>query len=542
MKKFSRLTSCSLFVLSWAIVAFGQPAYGSLPSLLCSLLGFAPLFSVVADLPLKRRVALGILWFAGVQGVQLYWFTSLEAFGDPMMKIGGWAAYLFLVCLWSIQFGLFAIFITRERLLQIRGALLMASIWSLLEISRLYVLSGFSWNPVGLALTGNLVTAQVVSVGGIYLLSFWIVFQSCILYRAVECDQTGRALRGSIPYLLTAAIPWIGGAVLLGLGQRGAQLDQSLRFAIYQTQSPPEAAFLAGNRNPVEATFLRWMEVIDEVKLLKEEVEKGGGQIDLLLFPEYFVSFAMERPIYPFEWIDQALGSLGSVGSSVGSMGGERTEYVSNQWIGQWIANYLDADVVIGMEITGARGQENGAALFVPQGKEVATYSKRILVPMGEAIPAEWLKPLAAKFGVTDSFIAGTKAGVLHGKNGAVGVSICYEETFGHLMCENRALGANLLVNLSNDIWYPNSLLAKQHFDHGRLRAIELGLPLLRACNGGISSAINPDGREVELSPVGKHMLIGQMILKKNNTLYIMWENNLIIMINLIILLLLVIF
>ena len=64
-------------------------------------------------------------------------------------------------------------------------------------------------------------------------------------------------------------------------------------------------------------------------------------------------------------------------------------------------------------------------------------------------------------------------------------------------MRENRVKGAELLVNLTNDGWYPNSLLPKQHFDHARLRTVENGIPLVRACNTGVTCAVDSLGRIV---------------------------------------------
>ena len=56
-----------------------------------------------------------------------------------------------------------------------------------------------------------------------------------------------------------------------------------------------------------------------------------------------------------------------------------------------------------------------------------------------------------------------------------------------------------LLVNLTSDVWYPNSRLPKQHFDHARLRTVENGIPLIRACNTGITGGIDSLGRIINV-------------------------------------------
>ena len=55
--------------------------------------------------------------------------------------------------------------------------------------------------------------------------------------------------------------------------------------------------------------------------------------------------------------------------------------------------------------------------------------------------------------------------------------------------------GAEMFVNISNDVWFPCSRLARQHFDHGIVRAVENGVPSIRACNTGITGGVDCFGR-----------------------------------------------
>jgi apolipoprotein N-acyltransferase len=64
-------------------------------------------------------------------------------------------------------------------------------------------------------------------------------------------------------------------------------------------------------------------------------------------------------------------------------------------------------------------------------------------------------------------------------------------------MRKSRLKGAEMFVNLTNDGWYPDSRLGKQHFDHARVRTVENGVPLVRACNSGFTAAIDCLGRVV---------------------------------------------
>ncbi|MCB1136292.1 MAG: apolipoprotein N-acyltransferase, partial [Chlamydiia bacterium] len=55
-----------------------------------------------------------------------------------------------------------------------------------------------------------------------------------------------------------------------------------------------------------------------------------------------------------------------------------------------------------------------------------------------------------------------------------------------------------LLVNVTSDVWFPHSRLPIQHLEHGRLRTVENGVPLVRACNTGVTAAVDALGRTIE--------------------------------------------
>jgi len=76
-----------------------------------------------------------------------------------------------------------------------------------------------------------------------------------------------------------------------------------------------------------------------------------------------------------------------------------------------------------------------------------------------------------------------------------IAVNICYEDAFGGELI-GAARAAGVLVNVTNDAWYGRSIGAWQHNQIAAMRALELGRPMLRATNTGVTSAIDADGRE----------------------------------------------
>ena len=137
-------------------------------------------------------------------------------------------------------------------------------------------------------------------------------------------------------------------------------------------------------------------------------------------------------------------------------------------------------------------------------------YDKFYLVPFGESAPFETvLSPVYratfAWFGL--SFIGGRLPGneiaPLETPLGRAATYICYESVFPQVARAMVASGARVLVNISNDAWFGFGHGAEQHFDMGRMRAIETGRYLLRVGNDGITALVDPAGRVKERLPRG---------------------------------------
>jgi apolipoprotein N-acyltransferase len=119
-------------------------------------------------------------------------------------------------------------------------------------------------------------------------------------------------------------------------------------------------------------------------------------------------------------------------------------------------------------------------------------------VPFGEYMPLRWLIPIPAIANDGVDFAAGPGPRTLDLPGlPPVGPLICYEVIFPGAVIDPAHRPAWLL-NVTNDAWYGFSSGPFQHFSIARVRAVEEGLPLVRAANNGISGVIDPYGRVVK--------------------------------------------
>jgi apolipoprotein N-acyltransferase len=136
--------------------------------------------------------------------------------------------------------------------------------------------------------------------------------------------------------------------------------------------------------------------------------------------------------------------------------------------------------------------------VFDRTGQVTARYDKWRLVPGGEFLPFESiLEPLGFRRVVTipGSFIAGPGPRTLAVPGASdVGFLVCYEAIFPDALID-PAHRPGWLVNVTNDGWFGRSTGPWQHLAQARMRAIEQGLPMIRAANTGISAVIDSYGR-----------------------------------------------
>ena len=124
------------------------------------------------------------------------------------------------------------------------------------------------------------------------------------------------------------------------------------------------------------------------------------------------------------------------------------------------------------------------------------------LVPFGEYVPFKafffFAKSLLYEVGTFDR---GEHRIVFTTGGHTYGTFICYESIFGDEIREFSKLGAEVLVNISNDGWYGDTSAPWQHLNMVRMRAIENHRWVIRATNTGVTASITPYGRVIAAAP-----------------------------------------
>ena len=160
------------------------------------------------------------------------------------------------------------------------------------------------------------------------------------------------------------------------------------------------------------------------------------------------------------------------------------------------IATAAQGPALVGSVRFDAAGRpRNSLVAVLGDGQPAAIYDKWHLVPFGEYQPGWFPAPIQVVPG--GGFASGPGPRTLHVPGvPAVGPLVCYEAIFPAQVAD-AADRPDWLVNVTNDAWFGNSTGPRQHLAAARLRAVEEGLPLMRAANTGISAGFDAFGHEL---------------------------------------------
>ena len=382
------------------------------------------------------------------------WLTPFAVLGLP--------AYLALFT--AFGFGLARLIWPRD----VTRVLALAVSLTISEWLRGHVLTGFPWNAFGYALTEPLALAQTASLIGLWGLTFLAV--AIFASPAVLIDGTSRGRkpwRAPVAALIVLAAMLAFGAVRLSLQPTAMVKDVKLR--IMQPDLQQDVRF---NYSAKAAVMQKYLALSDRAS---GPNSTGVRDATILIWPESAFPFFLTREADAMAQIAELLprGTVLITGS------------------------VRAPDLPPGVRITRAY---NSIYVIDHDGSVSSVYDKLHLVPFGEYLPfQEWMEKLGfvQLTKVQGGFIPGTVRRTLDVPNAPRALPlICYEAIFpGEIASRDDRPG--WIINVTNDGWFGISTGPYQHLQQARLRAIEEGLPLVRAANTGISAVVDPVGRIV---------------------------------------------
>jgi apolipoprotein N-acyltransferase len=487
-------------IVSFLIVAFGQSSWVPFLGPIAAMGGYALFWKgmLMAGEPLKRFF-ISTFWFMAVQGVQLSWLATPHYMGVLILLV-----YILVILALGIQFGCLSSFLSPDKSLSFFGCVSLAGGWIFFEWIRIYFLTGFTWNPVGLALASHSLSLQLAAFIGIYGLSFWVILTNMFVLNGFK-RSWGLALL--FPYAL--------GFIHQSEWAHRSKTAEIFRVALVDT------ALLVEEKHWVSDRSDAFIDPLDQWGRVFEFLA-GEGPLDLIVLPEAAFPHGKETEYCSHSsfcevwkhWFGKA---------SLDVLPRRSSFFVGNAYIAQALANQFKADLIIGLDFKENGQMYNGAFYFQPYSGEIHSYKKRILAPVGEYIPLEnnkWVRKfLKNRFQIESSFKAGDEAVIFPFKQ-PIGISICLEEVYPELIRDLKCQGAKLLVSLSSDVWFPFSKLGRQHLDHGRIRSVENGLFLLRSVNMGCSAVIDCFGNIVEILENQEGALILNVPMISHSTWY----------------------
>jgi len=461
----------ALFLLG-ALLALALPPFYIFPA----LFALAPFLLMLDGSGSKKQAFLTGWWFGfGFFTFGLYWIANALLI-DPIKF--GWLvpfAVLAFPALLATSTGLAALFTYMIPRSGWRKVLIFACFWVVAELARGYLyVGGFPWNLIGYSLDFSDSLIQIASVTGIWGLSLIAVIFGAMPY---VFFRPGLRIIPVIGTLAVIAAIFIFGLVRL---ENAVVWGKKIQVNLIQANIPQKFKWDPKER---KSNFLAHLELTSYTN--KSLLD------DLIVWPESAVPFLLEEQ----PELRRAMADAMPEGSYLVT-GGLRMEGESEKNYKFWNSFFLLDD----------------------EGSIIGVYDKSHLVPFGEYVPfRKFLLFVDSVAGSGGDFSKGVGPKTITLPNGIkIGALVCYEIIFPHGVVET-ADRPDVIINVTNDAWYGTSTGPYQHFEAARLRAVEEGIPVVRAANSGISGAIDRYGRVIaKLGLNKKGNLQSEIVLASN--------------------------
>lgn len=381
-------------------------------------------------------------WLSGISWV----YVSIHYHGNLNIISSSLITILFICCL-SLYTGMVGLLYKKLSISHSFNAILIFPIcWFLVEIIRGYLFTGFPWLLVGTTLSNSFLDGWISVIGSQGNSLILTTLSGCILVAFRQRKNTTALL----PSALIISFIVLSSLVLKSINWTSPL--EEIKVTVYQ---------------PNLTLKDKWSyEGVAKTKTLMEASINEAEKSELVVFPETALI---------------------------------QTQEELKNWISDFDKKAKDKGVLF---ITGiiARNEEEKADnkmrnRILGLGAAEGYYDKNKLVPFGEFVPLEsYIGNLLDFMGLNlTNTVSGNEYSLIKGKDLLLAPSICYEIAFSGIINET-AKNANILVTISNDTWFGDSLGPIQHLEIAQDRALEHQKPVIRSTNSGISAIIDNKG------------------------------------------------
>jgi len=472
-------------VILGALAVLGQAPFHFWPlTLLCVSLLLARL-NWASDAERRVRAGFGAgragfgagFWFAfGYFMAGTYWIGSAFIARGPEFIPVMPPMILALGTLLAFFWGLAGAAFTRLRIKGSASILAFISFFFLAEFTRGHLFGGFPWNLPGYVFEGGKAMSQAASIMGVYGLTLFVFMMSALLYLALFSKKRVAPLLGLV---IAIGSVFTFGTLRLGNAKTNYVEDVTLRLV--------QVRFTQKDKFDPEKSI----DIVNQ--FLTQSVSPGVENVTHIIWPEGAVNgLAIEN--------DALLYAMGrelkavTMSPPVWLLNSLRHEVRPHPQTGDIINDYYNTSAAITFDAEG-----------IPA---VAAFNdKKHLVPFGEFIPGgKWMEMKNVPV-ISTSLLSISAAPIKHNADfpglPRLSPQICYEIIFsGFTPYKKGETHPKWILNQSNDAWYGNSFGPLQHSNMATYRAIEEGLPVIRAASNGITGIINPYGQyEKQLGP-----------------------------------------